>query len=155
MWCWEKTGLTADKVRTLRSLNVQYECGTFTTLDQILKYYAKGKAYVYNSGVETEGAVFHQLLRAATMHEKAKWEKTAKGWKYKFAIGYYAKSRWVTIGGKKYYFTDSAIMKTGWMSQGGKLYYFNSSGAMVTGNTTINGHVYQFGADGVFVKKVK
>ena len=155
MWCWEKTGLTADKVRTLRSLNVQYECGTFTTLDQILKYYAKGKAYVYNSGVETEGAVFHQLLRAATMHEKAKWEKTAKGWKYKFATGYYAKSRWVTIGGKKYYFTDSAIMKTGWMSQGGKLYYFNSSGAMVTGNTTINGHVYQFGADGVFVKKVK
>ena len=155
MWCWETTGLTADKVNMLRSLNVQYECGTFTTLDQILGYYSKGKAYSYNSGVETEGAVFHQLLRAATMHEKAKWEKTAKGWKYKLASGNYVRSRWMTIAGKKYYFTGDAIMKTGWMSQSGKLYYFDSSGAMATGNKTINGHVYQFGADGVFVKKVK
>ena len=155
MWCWETTGLTADKVNMLRSLNVQYECGTFTTLDQILSYYSKGKAYSYNSGVETEGAVFHQLLRAATMHEKAKWEKTAKGWKYKLASGNYVRSRWMTIAGKKYYFTGDAIMKTGWMSQSGKLYYFDSSGAIATGNKTINGHVYQFGADGVFVKKVK
>ena len=155
MWCWETTGLTADKVNMLRSLHVQYECGTFTTLDQILGYYSKGKAYSYNSGVETEGAVFHQLLRAATMHEKAKWEKTAKGWKYKLASGNYVRSRWMTIAGKKYYFTGDAIMKTGWMSQSGKLYYFDSSGAMATGNKTINGHVYQFGADGVFVKKVK
>ena len=155
MWCWEKTGLTADKVKALRTLNVQYECGTFTTLDQILKYYAKGKAYSYNSGVETEGAVFHQLLRAATMHEKAKWVKTSKGWQYKLASGNYVCSKWMTIGGKKYYFTKDAVMKTGWMSQGGKLYYFDSQGWMAAGKKTINGHVYQFGADGVFVKKIK
>ena len=155
MWCWEKTGLTADKVKALRSLNVQYECGTFSTLDQILKYYAKGNAYGYNSGVETDGAVFHQLLRSATMHEKAKWEKTSKGWKYKFASGNYARSRWMTLSGKKYYFRNDAIMKTGWLGQNGKLYYFDSNGWMATGKKTINGHVYQFAADGTLVKKIK
>lgn len=155
LWCWDKTGLTASKVKTLRTLNVQYECGTFTTLDQILKYYAKGKAYGYNSGVETTGAVFHQLLRAATMHEKAKWVKTAKGWQYKLASGNYVRSQWRTISGKRYYFTSNAVMKTGWLGLSGKLYYFDSNGVMTTGNKTINGHVYKFGTDGVFIKKIK
>ena len=155
MWCWEKTGLTADKVKALRALNVQYECGTFTTLDQILKYYSKGRAYGYNTGVETDGEVFHQLLRAATMHEKAKWEKTSKGWKYKLASGNYASSRWMTISGKKYYFTKNGVMRTGWLGEGGKLYYFDSNGVMATGKKTINKHVFQFGADGALIKKIK
>lgn len=155
LWCWDKTGLTADKVKTLRGLDVQYECGTFSTLDQIMKYYAKGRAYSYNSGVETDGAAFHQLLRAATMHEKAKWVKTAKGWQYRLASGNYVKNQWRTISGKKYYFTANAVMKTGWLRQNGRQYYFDSNGVMATGNKTINGHVYKFGTDGVFIKKIK
>lgn len=155
LWCWDKTGLTADKVKTLRGLDVQYECGTFSTLDQIMKYYAKGRAYSYNSGVETDGAAFHQLLRAATMHEKAKWVKIAKGWQYRLASGNYVKNQWRTISGKKYYFTANAVMKTGWLRQNGKQYYFDSNGVMATGNKTINGHVYKFGTDGVFIKKIK
>lgn len=143
------------KVKALRALNVQYECGTFTTLDQILKYYSKGRAYGYNTGVETDGEVFHQLLRAATMHEKAKWEKTSKGWKYKLASGNYASSRWMTISGKKYYFNKNAVMRTGWLGEGGKLYYFDSNGVMATGRKTINKHVFQFGADGALIKKIK
>ena len=144
LWCWDKTGL-----------DVQYECGTFSTLDQIMKYYAKGRAYSYNSGVETDGAAFHQLLRAATMHEKAKWVKTAKGWQYRLASGNYVKNQWRTISGKKYYFTANAVMKTGWLRQNGRQYYFDSNGVMATGNKTINGHVYKFGTDGVFIKKIK
>ncbi|MBQ8052734.1 MAG: hypothetical protein IJ198_02855 [Lachnospiraceae bacterium] len=155
LWCWDKTGLTASKVKTLRALDVQYECGTFSTLDQILKYYAKGSAYSYNSGVETDGAAFHQMLRAATMHEKAKWVKTAKGWQYRLASGNYVRSQWRTISGKRYYFTADAVMKTGWMSKSGKMYYFDSNGVMAIGTKTIGGHVYKFGTDGVFIKKIK
>ena len=124
------------------------------TFDEIIKYYSKGSAYAYNSGVETPGDVFHKMLQEATFHEKAKWESTDAGWKYKQIDGTYVRSRWLTLGTKKYHFNKNGIMQTGWLTLGGKLYYLNAKGEMVTGTRTIAKKKYLFDENGVMVKRI-
>ena len=122
--------------------------------DEIIKYYSKGSAYAYNSGVETPGDVFHKMLQEATFHEKAKWESSDEGWKYKQIDGTYVRSRWLTLGTKKYHFNKNGIMQTGWLTLGGKLYYLNAKGEMVTGTRTIAKKKYLFDENGVMVKRI-
>ena len=157
LYCWKTTKLSAANVNKLKALDLQYECGTFEKagdLDDILSYYTKGTAYAYNTGVETAGDVFHKLLRAATFHEKAHWETTAAGKKYKLIDGTYVCSKWLTISDKTYRFDKNGIMLTGWLTLNGKRYYLNSKGERVTGKRTIDGHIYLFDADGVVQKKL-
>lgn len=153
VWCWSKTDLDSTTVQKLRSLNAQFESGTLDKFDDIINYYAKGSAYAYVSGLETDGAVFIRALKTATLHNKAFWQNTAKGKKYKQIDGTYARSRWIRINDKYYHFDGSGIMQTGWLKVGGKTYYLGSDGARVTGSVTISGHKYQFGENGVLIKK--
>ena len=153
VWCWTKTDLDSTTVQKLRSLNAQFESGTLDKFDDIINYYAKGSAYAYVSGLETDGAVFIRALKTATLHNKAAWKNTAKGKKYRQIDGTYARSRWLRINGKYYHFDGNGIMQTGWLKIGGKTYYLGSNGARVTGTVTISGHKYQFGEDGALIKK--
>ena len=155
LWCWKTTAMNASIVNKLRSMDVQFECGTMDTLSDVLDYYNKGSAYIYNTGIETDGAVFHKQLSTATCHDKAKWVSTAKGWKYKQIDTSYARNKWLTIAGSRYHFNKDGIMQTGWLNLGGKMYYLNAKGAMVTGTVTIAKHVYEFDANGVMVRKIK
>ena len=155
LWCWKTTALNASIVNKLRSMDVQFECGTMDTLPDVLDYYNKGSAYIYNTGIETDGAVFHKQLSTATCHDKARWVSTAKGWKYKQIDTSYARNKWLTIAGSRYHFNKDGIMQTGWLNLGGKIYYLNAKGAMVTGTVTIAKHVYEFDENGVMVKKIK
>ena len=155
LWCWKTTAMNASIVNKLRSMDVQFECGTMYTLSDVLDYYNKGSAYIYNTGIETDGAVFHKQLSTATCHDKAKWVSTAKGWKYKQIDTSYARNKWLTIAGSRYHFNKDGIMQTGWLNLGGKMYYLNAKGAMVTGTVTIAKHVYEFDANGVMVRKIK
>ena len=176
VWAWDTVTLSAHIVSTLKNKNVPYECGIFKDdLDSIISYYSKGSPHVYNSGVETPGAVFKALLSAATFHDKAQWVSTDKGWKYQKVDKTFVKNSWLTLAGKKYYLNANGIMQTGWLNLSGKMYYLESDGAMVkgwkyvgdkryyfgadgvmlTGTQTLNGHVYQFDSKGVYVKKIK
>ena len=152
LWCWPDTKLTTSAVRTLRSKNTLFEFGTLDTFDEIISYYSKGTAYSYTSGVETDGAVFRNLLSTATFHDAAKWVSAGASWKYKQIDGTFARSKWLTIGGKNYHFNSKGLMQTGWLNIGGKLYYLDAKGIMVTGTRTIAGKKYTFGSDGVMVK---
>ena len=157
LWCWNHTKLSASAVKKLRALDASFECGTFAnleTFDEIIGYYSRGSAYAYNSGVETPGDVFHKMLQEATFHEKAKWESSDEGWKYKQIDGTYVRSRWLTLGTKKYHFNKNGIMQTGWLTLGGKLYYLNAKGEMVTGTRTIAKKKYLFDENGVMVKRI-
>ena len=155
LWCWKTTAMNASIVNKLRSMDVQFECGTMDTLSDVLDYYNKGSAYIYNTGIETDGAVFHKQLSTATCHDKAKWVSTAKGWKYKQIDTSYARNKWLTIAGSRYHFNKDGIMQTGWLNLSGKMYYLDAKGAMVTGTVTIAKHVYEFDANGVMVRKIK
>lgn len=155
LWCWDTTALTPATIQKLRSKDIQYELGTLDAFDEIIDYYSKGSAYVYASGIETDGAVFKNLLSTATFHDKAVWESVGAGMKYKQIDGTYACSKWVIIGGKRYHFDQKGFMQTGWLNLGGKLYYLTAQGVMVTGTRTIAGHMYQFGDNGVMIKKNK
>ena len=176
VWAWDTVTLSAHIVSTLKNKNVPYECGIFKDdLDNIISYYSKGSPHVYNSGVETPGAVFKALLSAATFHDKAQWVSTDKGWKYQKVDKTFVKNSWLTLAGKKYYLNANGIMQTGWLNLSGRMYYLESDGTMVkgwkyvgdkryyfgadgvmlTGTQTLNGHVYQFDANGVYVKKIK
>ena len=176
IWAWDSVALSAHIVSTLKSKNVPYECGIFKDdLDSILSYYSKGSSHVYNSGVETPGAVFKTLLSAATFHDKAQWVSTDKGWKYQKVDKTFVKNSWLALSGKKYYLNANGIMQTGWLNLRGKIYYLDSNGVMVTGwkyvgdkryyfgadgvmltgTQVLNGHTYQFDANGVYVKKIK
>ena len=176
VWAWDTVTLSAHIVSTLKNKNVPYECGIFKDdLDSIISYYSKGSPHVYNSGVETPGAVFKALLSAATFHDKAQWVSTDKGWKYQKVDKTFVKNSWLTLAGKKYYLNANGIMQTGWLNLSGRMYYLESDGTMVkgwkyvgdkryyfgadgvmlTGTQTLNGHVYQFDANGVYVKKIK
>ena len=155
LWCWDKTVLTAATIQKLRSKDVQYELGTLDHFDDIIGYYSKGSSYVYASGIETDGAVFKDLLSTATFHDKAVWESVGAGMKYKQIDGTYARSKWLVIGGRKYHFDQKGFRQTGWLNLGGKLYYLTGQGVMVTGTKTIAGHMYQFGENGVLIKKIK
>lgn len=152
LWCWPDTRLTTSAVQTLRTKNVQFEFGTLDTFEEIIGYYSKGTAYSYTSGVETDGAVFRNLLSTATFHDAARWESSGASWKYRQIDGTYARSKWLTIGGKNYHFNSKGIMQTGWLNIGGKLYYLDAKGIMVTGTRTIAGKKYKFGADGVMIR---
>ena len=175
LWGWNTSNLSASIVSTLKSKDVLYESGIFTDdLDNILSYYSKGSPNVYNSGVETPGAVFKTLLSAATFHDKAQWVSTDKGWKYQKVDKTFLKNSWLTLSGKKYYLNGSGIMQTGWLNLSGKLYYLESNGAMVTGwkyvgdkryyfdasglmltgKQVLNGHTYLFDSTGKYIKKI-
>ena len=102
---------------------------------------------------------------------KGTWKHDAKGWWYSYGKGAYAKSEWVSDGGKWYYFdakgymvtgwqkiggkwylfNKSGVMQTGWVQDGGKWYYFVGSGAMVTGWKQISGKWYYFAGGGAMV----
>ena len=152
LWCWPNTKLTTSIVQTLRNKNVLFEFGTLDTFGEIIKYYSKGTAYSYTSGIETDGAVFRDLLGAATFHEPARWETVGASYKYRQIDGTYARSKWLTIGGKKYHFNSRGNMQTGWLAISGKWYYLDSKGAMVTGTRTIAGKKYKFGTDGAMIQ---
>ena len=152
VWCWSKTDLDNATVQKLRSLNAQFESGTLDKFDDIIHYYARGSAYAYVTGLETDGAVFIRALKTATLHNKAVWKNTAKGKKYKQIDGTFARSKWVGIRDKFYHFDKNGIMQTGWLKIGSKTYYLGSDGARVTGSVTISGHKYQFGENGVLIK---
>ena len=152
---WSKTKLSAAAVQKLRGQDISYECGTFrgkNPIDAIMRYYAVATPYIYNSGVETEGAVFKNELMEATCHEKAKWVKSSRKFKYQLVDRTYAKSTWITSGKKKYYVNSAGCMVTGWLRKGGKRYYMGADGVMVTGNRTIDGKNYKFGKGGALVK---
>lgn len=163
LYCWggkqaniKKTKLSAATVKKLRELDISYECGTFggkTPIDEIMRYYAVAAPYSYNSGVETEGAVFKKELVEATCHEKAKWvEDNNKKFRYQLVDRTYAKNTWITSGKNKYYVNSEGYMVTGWLTKGGKRYYMGTDGAMATGSRTIDGKTYKFGKDGALVK---
>ena len=157
LYCWKTTKLSAATVNKLRALDLQFECGTFdkpNDLNDILSYYAKGTAYAYNTGIETAGDVFHNLLREATWHEKAHWVTTAAGKKYMLLDGTYVRNKWFTLSGKTYRFDKNGIMLTGWFTKDGKRYYLNSRGERITGKRTVDGHMYLFDDDGVCRKRL-
>lgn len=158
MYCWRTTKLSAAAVKLMKSMDVQFECGAFydqgKTLSEVMNHLAKGTAYSYVSGVETQGELFHKLLRTATFHDKAHWVTTAAGKKYMLLDETYVRSRWFTLDGKTYRFDKNGIMLTGWFTKDGKRYYLNSRGERVTGKRTIDGHMYQFDEDGVCRKRL-
>lgn len=154
VWCWNKTKLDSSIVKKLRSLNAQFESGTMDDFDDIIKYYSRSSAYIYSTSIETEGSVFHKVLKSTTLHDKGKWVSSSKGRKYKQIDGTYARNKWVKVSGKYYHFNSSGIMQTGWLKLSGKKYYLNSKGARVTGTVTISGHKYQFNSSGVLIKKI-
>lgn len=157
LYCWKTTKLTSSNVKSLKNLDVQFECGTFDTTSSFtdaLEYYTKGSLYAYTSGIETAGDVFNSLLRTATCHNKAHWVTTEAGRKYMLIDGTYVRSRWFTLNGLTYRFDKNGIMLTGWFKLDGKKYYLNSRGERVTGKRTIDGHMYLFNDDGVVVKRL-
>lgn len=77
------------------------------------------------------------------------WVKGAKGYRYKYDTGNYAKSEWVTIDGRKYYCKCDGYRAVTWQKVGGKQYYFNERGVMKTGWLTKDGKKYYFGKDGI------
>lgn len=155
LWCWTSTKLSSTIVSRLQKLNAQFECGTMDEFDDIIKYYSKGSVYTYNTGIETDGAVFQNLLKEATCHSKAKWESTKKGWMYRLIDQTYVKNKWMQISGKYYHFDKNGLMQTGWLTLGNKLYYLDAKGARVTGTVKIAKHTYLFDENGVMVKKIK
>ena len=158
MYCWRTTKLSAAAVKLMKNLDVQFECGAFydqgKTLPEVMDHLAKGTAYAYVSGVETQGELFHKLLRAATWHEKAHWETTAAGKKYMLLDGTFVRNKWFTLDGKTYRFDKNGIMLTGWFTKDGKRYYLNSRGERITGKRTVDGHMYLFDDDGVCRKRL-
>ena len=158
MYCWRTTKLSAAAVKLMKNLDVQFECGAFydqgKTLPEVMDHLAKGTAYAYVSGVETQGELFHKLLRAATCHVKSHWVTTAAGKKYMLLDGNYVRSKWFTLDGQTYRFDKNGIMLTGWFTLNGKRYYLNSRGERVTGRRTIDGHLYLFDDDGVCRKRL-
>ena len=158
MYCWRTTKLSAAAVKLMKNMDVQFECGAFydqaKTLPEVLDHLAKGTAYAYVSGVETQGELFHKLLRAATWHEKAHWVATAAGKKYMLLDGTYVRNRWFTLDGLTYRFDKNGIMLTGWFTKDGKRYYLNSRGERITGKRTVDGHMYLFDDDGVCRKRL-
>ena len=154
VWCWSKTDLDVKTIKKLRSLNAQFESGTLDKFEDIIHYYARGAAYGYVTGIETDGAVFLKNLKKATLHNKASWKKTAEGKKYKQIDGTFARNTWVEIKDNYYRFDKNGIMLTGWFKAGGKTYYLRKNGARATGTVTIAGHKYEFGEDGVLIKKI-
>ena len=64
-----------------------------------------------------------------SLHDGGAWVNAADGWKYCYADGYCARSKYVTIDGDTYYFNGDAVMATGWVTIDGTRYHFVSSGA--------------------------
>ena len=64
-----------------------------------------------------------------SLHDGGAWVNSADGWKYCYADGYCARSKYVTIDGDTYYFNGDAVMATGWVTIDGTRYHFVSSGA--------------------------
>ena len=106
-----------------------------------------------------------------SLHDGGTWANSTDGWKYCYADGYCARSKYVTIDGDTYYFNGDAVMATGWVTfdgawhwmtpsgrmakgwanAGGTWYYLNASGRMVTGWVTIDGTRYHFAPSGAWL----
>ncbi len=80
--------------------------------------------------------------------------KNAKGVRYRYKNGKYAKNQWHSINGKIYYFGSNGYAKTGWFTYQKKTYYANKSGVVYHNKwVTKNKKKYFLKSNGVRAEK--
>ncbi|MDO5344337.1 MAG: hypothetical protein Q4E91_01165 [Lachnospiraceae bacterium] len=83
-----------------------------------------------------------------------KLKETAKGVRYCYANGKYAKNKWLYVKGNVYYFSSKGYAATGWFVYQKKTYYANADGQVYAGKwLTQSGKRYYLKKNGVRAAK--
>lgn len=94
-------------------------------------------------GTKAEAAKLTNVMKAPKA-KTGKWVISAKGYRYRYSNGKYAKSAWLKINGEIYYFMSNGYLKTGLAKYNGKRYFFESDGTLATGWQKIGTKKYYF-----------
>lgn len=95
------------------------------------------------TGTKVEAAKLTNVMKAPKA-KAGKWVIAAKGYRYRYNSGKYAKSAWLKIDGEIYYFMSNGYLKTGLAKYNGKRYFFESDGSLATGWQKIGTKRYYF-----------
>ncbi len=79
------------------------------------------------------------VVQSAKTVTGGEWKTTAKGKRYRYANGTYAKKAWRKIGGSIYRFNTGGYVLTGWIKYKGKMYYAASNGKLQIGKWVKSG----------------
>lgn len=94
-------------------------------------------------GTKAEAAKLTNVMKAPKA-KAGRWVIAAKGYRYRYNNGKYAKKTWLNINGDIYYFLSNGYLRTGLTRYNSKRYYFDKNGTLETGWKKINGHKYYF-----------
>lgn len=94
-------------------------------------------------GMKAEAAKLTNVMKAPKA-KAGKWVISARGYRYRYKNGKYAKSSWLNIKGEIYYFMSNGYLKTGIGRYNGKRYFFRNDGTLATGWQKVDNKKYYF-----------